>query len=144
MRCRMRCWDIWRCWWPIKKYVPVESVAINGWDASGTKTFEAQSGSYYASFSISVNPSNATNKMVTITSSNPSVINWATYDSSDVTFTIEWEWTAEVTITSQDNAEISTTYSVEVTPAPEPFQPNNSILVNKLLIHWQFNLLLIS
>lgn len=125
----MRCWDIWRCWWPIKKHVPVESVAINGWDASGTKTFEAQSGSYYASFSISVNPSNATNKMVTITSSNPSVINRATYDSSDVTFTIEWEWTAEVTITSQDNAEISTTYSVEVTPAPEPFQPNNSILV---------------
>ena len=129
MRCRMRCWDIWRCWWPIKKYIPVESVAINGWDASETKTFEAQSGSYYASFSISVNPSNATNKMVTITSSNPSVINRATYDSSDVTFTIEWEWTAEVTITSQDNAEISTTYSVEVTPAPEPFQPNNSILV---------------
>jgi uncharacterized protein YjdB len=44
---------------------------------------------YYASYTITVSPSNATNKMVTITSSNTHVINWAVYDSTGVTFTIE-------------------------------------------------------
>lgn len=31
MRCRMRCWDIWRCWWPIKKapFVPVNSMLVD-------------------------------------------------------------------------------------------------------------------
>lgn len=117
------------CKKPAKPYPPisVESVGIVWWDASGTQTFQAQDNPYYASFSIEVLPADATNKMVTITSSNTRVINWATYDSSDVTFTIEWEWEAEVTITSQSNPEVSTTYSVTVTPAAEPFEPNNSM-----------------
>lgn len=117
------------CKKPAKPYPPisVESVGIVWWDASGTQTFQAQDSPYYASFSIEVLPADATNKMVTITSSNTRVINWATYDSSDVTFTIEWEWEAEVTITSQSNPEVSTTYSVTVTPAAEPFEPNNSM-----------------
>lgn len=129
MRCNYRC-NMWcHCKKPAKPYPPisVESVGIVWWDASGTQTFQAQDNPYYASFSIEVLPADATNKMVTITSSNTRVINWATYDSSDVTFTIEWEWEAEVTITSQSNPEVSTTYSVTVTPATEPFEPNNSM-----------------
>lgn len=115
MRCwKMRCWAIWRCW--KKQYVPVQSVTIDGWSVNEPKEFMAGDSPYYASYTITVNPNNATNKMVRITSSNTHVINWAVYDSTGVTFTIEWEWEAEVTITSQDNPEISTTYSVVVTP----------------------------
>lgn len=131
MSCRYRHRMWCNCKKPAKPFppVPVESVGIVWWDASWTQTFQAQDNPYYASFSIEVLPANATNKMITITSSNTRVINWAVYDSTAVTFTIEWEWDAEVTITSQDNPEVSTTYSVTVTPPPEPFSPNNSMLV---------------
>ena len=131
MSCRYRHRMWCNCKKPAKPFppVPVESVGIVWWDASWTQTFQAQDNPYYASFSIEVLPTDATNKMITITSSNTRVINWAVYDSTAVTFTIEWEWDAEVTITSQDNPEISTTYSVTVTPPTPPFSPTNSILV---------------
>lgn len=131
MSCRYRHRMWCNCKKPAKPFppVPVESVGIVWWDASWTQTFQAQDNPYYASFSIEVLPTDATNKMITITSSNTRVINWAVYDSTAVTFTIEWEWDAEVTITSQDNPEVSTTYSVTVTPPVPPFSPTNSILV---------------
>lgn len=131
MSCRYRHRMWCNCKKPAKPFppIPVESVGIVWWDASWTQTFQAQDNPYYASFSIEVLPVNATNKMITITSSNTRVINWAVYDSTAVTFTIEWEWDAEVTITSQANPEVSTTYSVTVTPPEPPFSPTNSILV---------------
>lgn len=123
----MRCWDIWRCWGPIKKHVPVESVSIDGWE--GWMTFEWQLEPYDVTYSINVSPEGASNRDVTITTSDASIISVVSYDSTSVTFSIAWSWNATVTVVSQDNADILATYSVEVTPAEVPFSPNNNILV---------------
>ena len=45
MRCRMRCWDIWRCWWPIKKapFVPVNSMLVDVDEQTDTFSVRAYS-----------------------------------------------------------------------------------------------------
>lgn len=128
MRCRMRCWDIWRCWWPIKKYVPVESIGIE-WRTQ-EMTFDSQVPPYSVTYPISISPSDATKKDVRIESNNPSVISVDSIESGQVTFTIHSEWEARVRITSLANADISDEYGVTITAPSQQFSPNNGIFVD--------------
>lgn len=128
MRCRMRCWDIWRCWWPIKKYVPVDSIGIE-WRTQ-EMTFDSQVPPYSVTYSISISPSDATKKDVRIESNNPSIISVDSVESDQVTFTIHNEWDARVRITSLADADISDEYSVSVVTPSEQFAPNNGIFVD--------------
>ena len=128
MRCRMRCWDIWRCWWPIKKYVPVDSIGIE-WRTQ-EMTFDSQVPPYSVTYSISISPSDATKKDVRIESNNPSIISVDSVESDQVTFTIHNEWDARVRITSLADADISDEYSVSVVTPSEWFAPNNGIFVD--------------
>lgn len=128
MRCRMRCWDIWRCWWPIRKYVPVESIGIE-WRTQ-EMTFDSQVPPYSVTYPISISPSDATKKDVRIESNNPSIISVDSVESGQVTFTIHSEWEARIRITSLADADISDEYGVTITAPSQQFSPNNGIFVD--------------